>query len=82
MNQDQLKTLTRPQLYQLSKAYDVVARAMPLEGRDYDVNIGVNADDKLTINITGKTQLGKAFAEHCIKQLIATIKEEHNGSGS
>ena len=57
-----------------------MAQAMPLEGRDYVVNIGVNADDKLTINIVGKTQLGVAFADHCIKQLIAKIKEAQDGA--
>ena len=65
------------ELYQRGLLYDAVAKLMPLEGRDFTIEIQYKP---MRARIIGKNDLGIAFAKHCQENLQATMQEIANES--
>ena len=59
--------LSRLQRYKLGMIYDRIARAMPTEGRDYNVDVAFDGDTP-QITLRALTKLGQCF--------IPIVKEE------
>jgi hypothetical protein len=64
---------SKQDLYKRGVVYDAIARLMPLEGRDFKVD--VTFQPKLSVSITGQTPLGIAFAQHCQANMAASVAE-------
>ena len=72
---EQSKSPSRPskqQLYQRGILYDAIARLLPLEGRDFTVELEFNPT--MRARVTGKTEIGVAFAKLCQEQLRDTMQ--------
>ena len=51
----------------------LVADMLPLYGRDYDVTV-VATGNSVAVTVTGKTEIGRLFADFAMRQLQARAK--------
>lgn len=64
------ETWTERQRYQIGMVYALLARLLPVEGRDYTVQFDFNrADGRPNISMTGHTDIGKQWVEYCMKYM-------------
>jgi len=53
--------------------YDAIAQLLPLEGRDFKVEMQIDA--QVGVRLTGITALGEVFAEHCSKNMQTVLSK-------
>lgn len=68
-NESGIDHMTDSQKKRVSRFYEVLANAMPLDGRDYEVRFEPFPDGmSVRTSILGKTELGVAFARAVARQ--------------
>lgn len=67
-NDSGIDAMTKQQRSKVNRFYELLANAMPLEGRDYTLAFNPLPDGmSVGIRITGRNRCGKAFAEQVIE---------------
>jgi len=68
------ETRSPHQLYKISAVYDLIARLLPTEGRDYGVKFQFGDNDHVSVRFEPYSQFGKVWCEYCddvFRQIVA-----------
>ena len=61
-NESQIDRMNDRQKAKVGRFYELLASAMPLEGRDYRLEFSPAADDKVGVKVVGLNAFGEAFS--------------------
>jgi len=56
--------MTKEQKDKVSRFYELLANALPLEGRDYRIDFAPLPDGKVSARVVGLNKIGMAFSDH------------------
>ena len=75
------QSLTPMQAVQVGAIYEALARLLPIQGRDYTVDITFE-DGKPAVQMAGLTPFGGEWARYCMTNLqaaiVAKLREEND----
>lgn len=61
---------SKPQLYKIGVVYESLARLLPTEGRDYDIEFSFKGEsDSVSVEFKPKNELGKLWCRYCREAL-------------
>lgn len=73
---------TPGQMYKLSAVYDFLARLIPVEGRDYSVNVRFGDGDSLSVSMEPHTPFGKVWCSYCMDMMRKSSQSGQSGQSS
>ena len=69
-----MTSMTSMQLYQVGQVYDLMARLLPTEGRDYSIKFSPDDGGGISVSFRSYTEIGRVWCEYCTK-VMGYMKE-------
>lgn len=63
------KEYTSAQLYRMGVVYDMMARLLPTEGRDYSVKFEFGEGGSMSVSFKAYTDIGRVWCDYCREAL-------------
>lgn len=71
--------MTGEQKERVTRLYEMIANALPVQGRDYEMSISFDGEDpNPRVELTGKTDIGNLFTKYLYDTLPRIQNKESN----